>query len=158
MTKVAGWVERLRMVSPIQSLRAALLFLAAMLLFLPLQLFQVGIQLVQALFPETAVVLHPVGDLSESARLEPAGPPLRVTAASDQACALEHLQVLGHRGKADIEGLGQVGHRCLARGEARQDRAARGIGQGSKGAAEAVGLHLTDRLNTDGPLVKESAI
>src|SRR5437899_3920086 len=121
MTKVAGWVERLRMVSPIQASRAAhrgpesstvrlrragfgaaLLFLAAMLLFLPLQLFQVGIQLVQALFPKTAVVLHPVGDLSEPARLEPAGPPLRVAAASDQACASAHLQMLGHGGKAHI--------------------------------------------------------
>src|ERR1700704_5901641 len=114
MTKVAGWVERLRMVSPIQSLRAAhrgpecstvrlrragfgaaLLFLAAMLLFLPLQLFQVGIQLVQALFPETAVVLHPAAALWDPPRLEPAGPPLRVAAASDQACAFEHLQMLG---------------------------------------------------------------
>src|SRR5258705_13322157 len=118
MTKVAGWVERLRMVSPIQSLRAAhrgpecstvrlrragfgaaLLFLAAMLLFLPLQLFQVGIQLVQALFPETAVVLHPVGDLSQPSRLEPAGPPPFAAAPGEQACAFQHLPMPGPGGE-----------------------------------------------------------
>jgi len=39
-------------------------------------------------------------------------------------------------------------------GEACEDRAPRGIGEGGKGGAETVGLHLTYRLNTGDPFVK----
>src|SRR5213594_3786262 len=104
------------------SLLLALNFLR---LVLALQFLEVALQLVEALLPVAPVVLDPVGDVLERIRLEPAGPPLRLAAALDQARALEHLEVLGHRGQADVEGLGQFHDRGLARGEARHTRAPR---------------------------------
>src|SRR2546427_11925402 len=76
-------------------------------LVLALQFLEVAAQPVEALLPVAPVVLDPVGDVLEGIRLEPAGPPLRLASALDQARALEHLEVLGHRGQADVEGLGQ---------------------------------------------------
>src|SRR5881628_1746433 len=134
-----------------------LLALNFLRLVLALQFLEVAVQLVEALLPVAPVILDPVGDVLERIRLEPAGPPLRLAAALDQARALEHLQVLGNGGQADVEGLGQFQYRAFARGEPRKDRAPRGIGEGGKGAAEAIGRHdmfplalllyLTYRLN-----------
>src|SRR5712692_9744976 len=61
------------------------LFLSAMFLLLVLKFVQVIVQTIEALVPERAIVLHPVGDVLERARLQPAGPPLRLAAARDQA-------------------------------------------------------------------------
>src|SRR5688572_16041277 len=68
--------------------------LAAMLLSLSLQVVQVITQAVEALVPEAAVGLHPVRDVLESVRPQPAGPPLGRAAARDEARALEYLEVL----------------------------------------------------------------
>src|SRR5712691_6348844 len=92
---------------------AALLFAAISLLLalnflrlvLALQFLEVGTQLVEALLPVAPVVLDPVGDVLERIRLEPAGPPLRLSASRDQARAGENLQVPGDGGKADVEGF-----------------------------------------------------
>src|SRR5438445_258104 len=116
-----------------------LLALNFMRLVLALQLLEIAVQPFEALLPVAPVVLDPVSDVLERIGLQPAGPPLRLAAALDQARALEHLEVPGDRGEADVERLGQLHHRGLARSEARQDRAARGIGEGGEGAAEAVG-------------------
>src|SRR5882724_2473443 len=62
-------------------------------LVLALQFLEVAVQLVEALLPVAPVVLDPVGDVLEGIRLQPAGPPLRLASARDQARALEHLQV-----------------------------------------------------------------
>src|SRR3989449_5724861 len=121
------------------SLLLALNFLR---LVLALQFLEVAVQLVEALLPVAPVILDPVGDVLERIRLEPAGPPLRLAAALDQARALEHLEVLGHRGQADVGGLGQLQDRGFARGETRKDRAPRGIGEGGKGGAEAIGRRV----------------
>src|SRR5712692_3941577 len=126
---------------------ATLLFAAISLLLalnflhlsLALQLPEVAVQLVEALLPVAPVVLDPVGDVLERIRLKPAGPPLRLAAALDQPGALEHFQVLGHGGEAHVEGLGQFQDRGFARGEAREDRAPRGIGESGEGRAEAIG-------------------
>src|SRR6266853_2253258 len=118
------------------SLLLALNFLR---LVLALQFLKVGTELVEALLPVAPVVLYPVGDVLERIRLEPARPPLRLAAALDQAGALEDLEVLGDGRKADVEGLGQFQDRGFTRGEAREDRAPRGIGEGGEGGAEAVG-------------------
>jgi len=48
------------------------------------------------------------------------------------------LEVLRDSGKAHLEGLGQLGHRCFAQGEPREDRPARGIGESREGGAEAI--------------------
>src|SRR5262245_32333315 len=111
-------------------------------LVLALQLLEVPAQLVQALLPEAPVELDPVGDALTRARLQAASAPLRLAAALDQPRALEHLEVLGHRGQADVEGLRDLEHRGFARSEAREDRAPRGVGEGGKGGAEAVGGHI----------------
>src|SRR5712691_3529784 len=114
------------------SLLLALNFLR---LVLALQFLKVGTQLVETLLPVAPVVLDPFGDVPEWSRLEPAGPPLRLATALDQAGALEDLEVLGDGRKADVEGLGQFQNRSFARGEAREDRAPRGIGESREGAA-----------------------
>src|SRR5438093_7896117 len=79
-----------------------LLALNFMRLVLALQFLEVAAQPVEALLPVAPVVLDPLGDVLERICLEPAGPPLRLAAALDQARALEHLAVLGDGGQADL--------------------------------------------------------
>src|SRR5207245_8454315 len=101
-----------------------------------LQLAQIALEAVEALVPEAAIMLDPVGDLLQRARLQPAGPPLRLAAARDQAGALQHLEMLRDAGKAHVEGLGELGHRGLAQSEPCQDGAPRRIGEGREGGVE----------------------
>src|SRR5437667_3013290 len=119
-----------------------LLALNFMRLVLALQFLEVAVKLVEALLPVTPVVLDPVGDVLERIGLQPAGPPLCLAAALDQARALEDLEVLGHGRKADLEGLGQFQNRGFTRGQTREDRAARGVGESGEGGAEAIGRHV----------------
>src|SRR5882762_6117767 len=84
-----------------------LLALSFLRLVLALQFLEVAVQLVEALLPVAPVVLDPVGDALERIGLKPAGTPLRLAAALDQASALEHFEVLGNGGQAHLEGLGQ---------------------------------------------------
>src|SRR5438105_3143242 len=62
-----------------------------------LDFLQVLVQPVEALFPEPAVVLDPLGGVLQRRRLQPARPPLRFAAARDQPGALQHLQMLRYR-------------------------------------------------------------
>src|SRR5713101_3497922 len=121
----------------------AALLLSAMSLLPPFQLAQIAFQAVEALFPETAIVLQPVRGVLQRTRLEPAGPPLRLATARDQTGALQHLEVLGDGGKAHLEGRGQLRDRGLAGDEASKDRAPGGIGEGRKGDTEAIGRHAS---------------
>src|SRR5690606_10072016 len=86
-----------------------------------LQLLQIHVEAVEALLEELPVVLEPIGHLAQRARLEPAGPPLRLAPAHDQPGMLQDLQVLGHGRQADVEGRGELGHGRLASCEARED-------------------------------------
>src|SRR5882724_2953051 len=135
-----------------------LLALNLLRLVLALQFLEVAVQLVEALLPVAPVVLDPVGDVLEGIRLQPAGPPLRLAAALDQTRAFQHFQVFRDCRQAYLERLGQFQDRGFAGGEAREDRAPRGIGEGGKGGAEAIGRHVaayfTCRLNTSPRLVK----
>ena len=99
------------------------------------------IQTIEAFRPEPTVVFHPVGDVLERARPEPARPPLRIAAARDQAGALEHSQVLGYGGKTHGEGLGQLGDGDFAGCEAGENGAPGGIREGCEADAETVGCH-----------------
>src|SRR4051794_13334209 len=54
---------------------------------------QVRVQPVHPRLPRPLACLHPVDRVVERVRLHPAGPPLGVAAADDQARLLEHLQV-----------------------------------------------------------------
>src|SRR5207248_676935 len=58
-------------------------------------LVQVAVQAVEALAPAAAIGPHPVCDVLERRRLQPAGPPLRLAPLGDQPGPLQHLEVLG---------------------------------------------------------------
>src|SRR5215510_11241309 len=75
------------------------------------QLAQVVVQTVEALLPVAAVALHPVGDLLERLRLQPAGPPLRLAPARDQSRVLQYPEVLRNCRKTHLERLGQLPNR-----------------------------------------------
>src|SRR5258706_4529930 len=68
-----------------------LALLTDMLLLLLLQLAQIVVQTIEALLPEMAVVLHPVGDVFERTCLQPARPPLGLAPAGDQGRVLQNL-------------------------------------------------------------------
>src|SRR5438034_9139535 len=94
---------------------------AAMFGLLGLKCAEVILQAIDALVPESAVLLHPSRDFAQRHRLESAGPPLRVATARDQAGALQHLQVLGNGGGRHFEGRGQLLGRRPAGGESREN-------------------------------------
>src|SRR5690348_17242962 len=84
-------------------------FLAAdMLLLLSLDLAQIDPQAIQAVLPELAVALQPLHRVLERHGLDAAGAALGVTPARDEARALQHLEVLGDRGKGHVERFGQL--------------------------------------------------
>src|SRR5436189_5526525 len=117
------------------------LSLAAMSLLLQLQFLQVLVQTIEPLLPDDAITLDPLVDLLERACLERRGPPLRLFAARHESRAFEHLDVLTHRGKAHVEGLRDVGHRCATLRETREDRTPRRVGEGTEREAETVDGH-----------------
>src|SRR5215210_2701374 len=107
---------------------------------------QVRVESVHPGLPGLLARLHPVDRLVERLGLEPARPPLRLPAADDQPRALEHLQVPRDRREAHRERLRELVDGRLALGEAREDRAARRVGEGGEREAEVVGRHVTVRL------------
>src|SRR2546425_135550 len=120
------------------------LFLAALSLPLPLRFARVVANAIEALPPKPPRAPQPAGGVFGGTRLEPAGPPLRLATARDQTGMLQHPEVLGDRGKAHREGLGQLRDRGLARAEASKDRAPGGIGQGREGSVEAIGRRVVN--------------
>src|SRR5262245_1277680 len=126
-------------------------FLAAMLFLLGfrlsvlrlafLQLAQILVQTVEAFFPVTAIAPHPVCDLLERPRRDPAGPPLGVAPTLDQSRLLTHLKVIRNGRKAHRELLGQLSDRSLALGHTPEDRASCRIGDGGKCDTELIKSH-----------------
>src|SRR4051812_32259876 len=88
------------------------------------RLSQVIVQAIESLLPLPPVRLHPLGGCAHRAGLEPAWPPLRVAALGYEAGALQHLQVLRHRGEAHVEGRGELGDGRLAGDEPAENGAA----------------------------------
>src|SRR3970282_1378219 len=109
-----------------------------MFLLLFLQLAQIVVQAVVALFPEAPVVFEPVAGRLKGGEFEPAGAPLRLAPAGDEAGPLEHLEVLGHGGQGHLERGSEFRHRRLPIREAEEDLAAGGVGECREGAAELV--------------------
>src|SRR5438270_7460358 len=109
---------------------------------------EIVVQAVEALFPEPPVIFDPIGGAPERRRVEPAGSPLRCAAARNEPGARQPLQMLRHRGQAHRERLGQFADGRLSRGEPRQDRSPRRVGQCRKGFAQSIGhrRYLSDRL------------
>src|SRR5258708_6427240 len=106
---------------------------------LSLQFVQIGLQTVEALLPETAVVLQPIRGILERRRIEAARAPLRVSAAADEPGALQHLEMLRDGRQTQVERLGQRGDRCLARDQSRQNGAPGRVGERGESAAELIG-------------------
>src|SRR6516164_9796705 len=129
----------------ISSRAASALFrtLASMSLLLSLQLAEVAIEAAEAAFPVTAVTLRPLRHIAQRCRLQAAGTRGPAPSTSDQACALEHLQMLGDRRLAHREGPRELHHARLARGEPGENGAARRVGERGEGVIEAaVRRHL----------------
>src|SRR3990170_8559442 len=122
-------------------LASAICVLLLSLLLTLLNLSEVFVQAIETLLPEAAISFQPFIGVLERARAEPAGAPLRLATARDQAGALQHLEVLGDRGQAHLEGLGQLRDGRLTRGQASENRAPGGIGEGGKGCAQLIGRH-----------------
>src|SRR5205807_1435554 len=71
----------------------------APLFVLVLKFLQIAFQPIEALVPEAAIVFHPVSDILEGSCLQSARPPLRLAAARNETRSLQHLEMLGNRGK-----------------------------------------------------------
>src|SRR3954470_6318233 len=87
------------------------------------------VQLVEALRPQTPVLLDPVDGGVQGVSFQVAGPELRPPATGDQTRAFEHLQMLGDARQAQVERLGQLVDRRVAGGEPRNDGPPRRIGE-----------------------------
>src|SRR6185312_7971222 len=116
-----------------------------LLWLLCLQRLEVIVEAVEPLLPEPPIVVEPLVDALEGSRFEPAGPPLRRAAAGDQPGIFQHFQMLRDRGSADFERSGELADGGLAKGETRENRAPRRVGEGEERGAEAVG-HLDNHL------------
>src|SRR5450432_4234568 len=69
------------------------MLLADMFLLLFLQLAQVFSEAIESLLPDFTVFFHPVGNILEARRFQPARPPLRLAPARDQPRSFEHLKM-----------------------------------------------------------------
>src|SRR5262245_51816842 len=114
---------------PDVSLPTCAVLVSAILLSILLYLLQIFLQPVEALFPEMAVVLEPIGRFLERHGIETAGSPLGLAAADDQAGAFQHLQVLGDRRAGYVEGLCQFGNRSRSERQPSENGPAGRIGE-----------------------------
>jgi hypothetical protein len=96
-------------------------------------MFCQGIELV---FPEGAVPLNPGGGILHGLGSQAAAVEAAVDFAAEQAGGLQHAEVLGDSRERDVEGRGELGDGGSALGEARENGAARGIGESAEGGVE----------------------
>jgi hypothetical protein len=68
----------------------------------------------------------------ERGRLEPADPLATPLPPAHQARRRQHIEVLGDGGLGDVELLDQLVHRMVAPGQALEDPAAGGVGEGAE--------------------------
>jgi hypothetical protein len=86
----------------------------------------------------------PLLELAEAGRIELVDAPLRLHPGAHQMRALERVQVLGYRRRADVETLGDVSGAQLALRQDLHDAAAGRVGEGGKAMH---GLLMTPLLN-----------
>src|SRR5262245_55422554 len=106
-----------------------------------LDLAQVLAQPVESLLEVAAVLLDPLGDVAQPVGLEATRAPLRLAALLDQPRALQHLEVLGDCGQAELERSRQLPDGRLALGQPSKNRSAGRVGERGKGCAERIGMH-----------------
>jgi hypothetical protein len=116
---------------------------------------EVSLDRVEALFPEPPIAGDPFAGRAEGCGLELAAAHPTVLPRFDEPRAFEGGEVLEHGGQGHVEGCGQLAHRRLAGAEAREDRAASGIGQGAERGVETIVNHLV-KLSRSPPPVKEA--
>ena len=92
---------------------------------------------IKLVFPQPAVLVEPVrrGAHGGGQETHPTDSPF--TPAFDEACPLEHNEMLADGGQRHREGTCQLADGCFPGGETRHDRAPRGIGQRTEDSIEA---------------------
>ena len=86
--------------------------------------------------PEDAISTDPVGNIfhwrgSEAAMVDPA-----IDGAGQQAGGFEDAQMFGNGGERDLKRFGELRDGGLAAGQAGQDGAAGGVGEGAESGVE----------------------
>ncbi len=112
-------------------------------LLLRLELFEEIVEAEKGLFPEFPIALEVLRGFGKRLGFEAARATLGACGVRNEAGALEHLEMLGDGGLAHREGLRELGDGCFAGGEASEDGAPRGIGEGGEGGVEPRGGHLS---------------
>lgn len=92
---------------------------------------------VELVFPEAAIGIEPVRGIAHRGRCQSHAPHPSVAPPFHQARPLEHDEVFADRGERHREGARQLADGGLARGEPRDDRAARRIGERAEYGVEA---------------------
>src|SRR6185437_2125380 len=100
--------------------------------------FQMGVEVIEPSLPLRTERLDPVGNRLHRQRREASGAALRVPAPLDQACALEHLEVLGDGRLAERKRRHQLRDARLAAREPDNDGAPRGVTQRVEGSVQMV--------------------
>src|SRR6266702_2651474 len=103
---------------------------------LRVQLVQITVEPIQVLLPVLLVIVDPTRGVLQPLCLQSAGPPLRFPPAHDQSGALQHFQMLGYGRQAHVERPRKLADRNLPGSDARENRPARGIGEGREGRAQ----------------------
>jgi len=102
------------------------------------EFLQKAVEPIEGGLPEFAVLFEPLTGFGEWGGGEAAGAALGVAVAGDEAGALEDFEVLGDGGLGHGEWLGQLVHRGFSQGEAGEDGAASGVGEGGERGVEAL--------------------
>src|SRR5882757_8746196 len=89
-------------------------------------------QPIEAALPCPTALHGPLRNHIEGVGVERAGPKLRMPTSHHKPRTFEHLQMLGDRGKREIERLGELADRRLTLGQPQQDPAPRAASQSSE--------------------------
>jgi hypothetical protein len=117
----------------------SMLFPASMLCaFLCFQLSQVFVQPAHAVFPGPAVLFDPGSNLAQGSTPQAAWPSLCIATATDQARALQNLEVFGHGRRSDRKRLGELFDGQVACCEAGQDSSPGRVRESRKRRAELI--------------------
>src|SRR4051794_386443 len=111
------------------SIRVAVIVVSFSLALGVLDVAEEGVETFEALLPVPPVEADPIGHVAERSPPRSPGAPLSLPPLLDEASPSQPPQVLGDRGLAQVERLGEVLPRCLARRKAGQDRPTGRVGK-----------------------------
>src|SRR5262249_33064056 len=90
--------------------------------------------------------VEPAARIAQRFWCEATRSPLRIAAADDQPCPLQHLEVPGDGGQAHLERRRELVDRRVALGESGEDGTTNRVGEGGERLIELFHWHLTPRL------------